>query len=67
MTPSQSKIGSEEPIFASSPRGRAKSAYGAKQLDKLKFEVSAAGDRSKIIHILQSCRSCGKISANVPK
>ena len=39
----------------------------AKQLDKLKFEVSAAGDRSKIIHILQSCGSCGKISANVPK
>ena len=39
-TPSQSKIGSREPIFASSPRGRAKSAYGAKQLDKLKFEPS---------------------------
>ena len=37
-TPSQSKIGSKEPIFASSPRGRAKSAYGAKQLAKLKFE-----------------------------
>ena len=29
MTPSQSKIGSEEPIFASSPKGRAKSACGA--------------------------------------
>ena len=42
-TPSQSKIGSKEPIFASSPRGRAKSAYGAKQLDKLKFEAQKTG------------------------
>jgi hypothetical protein len=38
MTPSQSKIGSEEPIFASSPKGRAKSACGA----KLQFEVPEA-------------------------
>ena len=36
-TPSQSKIGSEEPIFASSPKGRAKSACGAEQLAKMKF------------------------------
>ena len=39
-TPSQSKIGSEKPIFASSPIGRAKSACGAKLLLKLKLEPS---------------------------
>ena len=37
-TPSQSKIDSEEPIFASSPKGRAKSAYCAELLAKLKLE-----------------------------
>ena len=38
-TPSQSKIGFEEPIFASSPKGRAKAACGGKRSDKLKFDV----------------------------
>ena len=38
-TPSQSKIGSEVPIFASSPIGRAKAACGGKWRDKLKFEI----------------------------
>ena len=38
-TPSQSKIGSEEPLFASSPRGGAKAAFGGKQPHKLKFEI----------------------------
>ena len=37
--PSQSKIGSEEPIFASSPKGRAKAAFGGKQCDKRNFEI----------------------------
>ena len=37
-TPSQSKIGFEEPIFASSPKGGAKAAFGGKLLDKLKLE-----------------------------
>jgi hypothetical protein len=35
MAPSQSKIGLKEPIFASSPIGRAKAAFGGKLPDKL--------------------------------
>ena len=36
-TPSQSKIGCEEPIFDSSPKGRAKAACGGKRCEKLQF------------------------------